>query len=76
MITDIWRIQPVHATILEILREKGSMSDEKLFEILKVFYKGIGSDNFNNTLMRMEVSCLISVSSLLKNKRLIQLIKT
>ena len=56
-------------TVLEILREKGPMSDENLFKILKVFYKGIGSDNFNNLLMKMEVTCLISVSSLSKDKR-------
>ena len=70
-----WQVQPVYATVMEILREKGSLNDSDLFEVLKAFYKDIGADDLNKTLMRMEVTGLISVSSLTKDKRLVQLTK-
>ena len=70
-----WQVQPIYATVMEILQEKGSLSDSDLFEVLKAFYKDIGLDDLNKTLMRMEVTRLISVSSLTKDKRLVQLTK-
>ena len=70
-----WQVQPVYATVIEILEEKGSITDAELFEVLKAFYKEIGFDDLNKTLMRMEVTGLISVSSLAKNRRLVQLRK-
>ncbi len=68
-------MQPVYATVLEVLREKGSMADSELFEALKAFYREIGFDDLNKTLMQMEVTGLINVSSLAKDKRLVQLVK-
>jgi len=70
-----WQVQPVYATVIEILEEKGSITDAELFEFLKAFYKEIGFDDLNSTLMRMEVTGLISVSSLSKDRRLVQLTK-
>lgn len=76
MAGNTWKVQPVYATVVEILHEKGSITDVELFEALKAFYKDIGFDDLNNTLMKLEVSGLISVSSLAKDKRLVQLVKT
>jgi transcription initiation factor IIE alpha subunit len=70
-----WKVQPVYATVIEILVEKGSMTDTELFETLKAFYKEIGFDDLNKALMNMEVTGLISVSSLTKDRRLVQLKK-
>jgi hypothetical protein len=70
-----WRVQPVYTTIVEILRQKGSLTDLELFEVLKAFYKEIGLAEFNTTLMKMEVTGLISVSSLSKDRWLVQLTK-
>ena len=70
-----WQVQPIYATVMEILQEKGSLTDSDLFEVLKAFYKDIGLDDLNKALMRMEVTRLISVSSLTKDKRLVQLTK-
>jgi hypothetical protein len=70
-----WKVHPVYATVIEILREKGSMTDGELFEALRAFYKEIGLDELNKTLMCMEITGLISVSSLTKDKRLVQLTK-
>ncbi len=70
-----WKVQPIHTTIIEILQEKGSLTDVELFDTLKAFYKEIGLSDFNKSLMKMEVTGLISVSSLTKDKLLIQLTK-
>ncbi len=70
-----WKIQPLYAIIIEILDKKGSMNDMELFEAVRVFYKDVGFDDVNKTLMKMELSGLVSVSSLTKGKRLIQLTK-
>ena len=71
----IWKVQPIHLIVVEILENKGSLADTELFEALKAFYKEIGFDDLNRTLMKMEVTNLISVSSLAKGKRLVQLMK-
>jgi len=60
---------------MEILKEKGSLTDEEIFERLKAFYKDIGISELNNALMKMEVTGLISVSTLTKDKRMVQLVK-
>jgi hypothetical protein len=70
-----WQIQPVYGTVIEILKEKGSIADTELFEILKAFYKEIGFDDLNKTLMGMEINRLVSVSTLSKNRRLVELKK-
>jgi len=75
MTGNTWKVQPVYATVIEILREKGSITDMELFDVLRAFYREIGLDDLNNTLMKMEVSGLISVSYIAKDKRLVQLIK-
>ena len=75
MAGNTWKIQPVYVTVIEILREKGSISDAELFDALRAFYKEIGLDDLEKTLMQMEVTGLISVSSLTKDRRLVQLIK-
>ncbi len=68
-----WKIHPVYLTIIEILQERNSITDEELLEMLKAFYKEIGIDDLNRSLMRMEIAGLIYVSSLTKGRRLIQL---
>jgi len=68
-----WKIHPVYLTIMEILQEKGSVTDTDLLEMLKAFYKEIGLDDLNRNLMAMEISGLIHVSSLTRGKRLVQL---
>ena len=70
-----WKIQPVHLIVVEILQRKGSLTETDLFEALKAFYREIGSDDLNKVLMKMEVTRLISVSSLSKRERLVQLTK-
>jgi transcription initiation factor IIE alpha subunit len=75
MLRNTWKVQPIHITVIEILEEKGSLTDEDLFDTLKAFYKEIGFDELNRPLMKMEVTRLISVSSVSKDKRLVHLNK-
>ena len=70
-----WKVQPVYATVIEILREKGSLTDAELLEVLKAFYRDVGFADLNRTLMKLEVTGQITVSSLTKDKRLVQLMK-
>lgn len=70
-----WRIQPLHMVIIEILEKKGSLTDAELLEALKSVYKDLSINELNKILMRMEITGLISVSSLTKGRRLVQLIK-
>jgi hypothetical protein len=70
-----WQVQPIQATIIEILQEKGSMTTADLFEAIKAFYSEIGFAGLKKILMKMEITRLVSVSSLLKDKQLVQLKK-
>jgi transcription initiation factor IIE alpha subunit len=61
--------------IIEILERKGSLTDAELLEALKSIYKDLSINELNKTLMRMEITGLISVSSFTKGRRLVQLTK-
>ena len=68
-----WKIRPLYTTIAEILEKKKSITDVDLLNILKGIYKNLGFNDFNKTLMQMEVSGKIYVSTLTKGKRLVEL---
>ncbi|MCS7120059.1 MAG: hypothetical protein RMJ07_02940 [Nitrososphaerota archaeon] len=70
-----WNMQPLYSAILNILKQKGSLTDEELFDMLKDSCENIGFGEFNKALMRLEVTGLVSVSSLAKDRRIIQLLK-
>ncbi len=73
----MWRAQPLHLAILDILERKGSMTDAELLEALKntSSYRDLSFNELNRALMRMEISGLILVSSLARGKRLVQLVR-
>ncbi|MCD6464770.1 hypothetical protein J7L27_00150 [Candidatus Bathyarchaeota archaeon] len=70
-----WKVQPLHMAIAEILKKKGSLTDVDLLEALKSIYKDLSLNELNKTLMSMEIAGLITVSSMSKGKRLVQLIR-
>lgn len=72
-----WRSQPLYTAIIEYLEKKGSLSDIELLEMLRSSpaYKDLSFNDLNKVLMKMEIAGLISVSSLTKGKRLVQLNK-
>ncbi len=77
MVTKTWKVQPLHLVIFEILEKKGSLTDAELLEALKssTLYRDLNFNEVNKALMRMEISGLITVSSLTKGRRLVQLTK-
>jgi len=72
-----WKFQPLQMAIIEFLEKKGSLTDIDLLEALKSssLYKDLSFNELNKVLMRMEIGGLISVSSLTKGRRLVQLNK-
>lgn len=62
-------------TIIELLENKGSMSDMDLFNLLKESQEDVGFRTFNQTLMKMEIEGKIHVSSLTRGKRRVELVK-
>ena len=61
--------------MLEILNKKGDMTDDDLFDALKREFEDLGYKDFNELLMRLEVSGKIRTSSMARGKRRIELIQ-
>jgi len=69
-----WKTRPAYSVILEILGKKGDMTDDDLFDAVKEEFEDLGFKDFNEELMRLEVSGKIRTSSLARGKRRIELI--
>ncbi len=70
-----WKSRPLDLTIVETLEKKGPMTDTELLDILKEDYSDLGFGMLNQTLLKMEVSGKVYVSSLTKGKRRVELVK-
>jgi hypothetical protein len=68
-----WKTHPAHFTLLEVLQKKGAMSDTDLFEMLTEEHEDLGFKDFNELLMRLEVSGKIRIASSARGKRRIEL---
>jgi hypothetical protein len=71
----IWKIRPAHFVLLEILHKKGDMIDDDLFNQLKEEFEDLGYKDFNDILMRLEVSGKIRTTSMSRGKRRVELIQ-
>ena len=60
---------------MEILTKKGDMTDDDLFGQLKEEFDDLGYKDFNNILMRLEVSGKIRTTSMSRGKRRVELIQ-
>jgi transcription initiation factor IIE alpha subunit len=69
-----WKIRPAYFVVLEILEKKGDMIDDELFSQLKEEYDDLGYKDFNNILLKLEVSGKIRATSMSRGKRRIELI--
>jgi hypothetical protein len=69
-----WKTRPAYFVILEILNKKGDMADDDLFAQLKDEFDDLGYKDFNDLLLKLEVSGKIHTSSLARGKRRIELI--
>jgi hypothetical protein len=70
-----WKTRPAYFVLLEILNKKGDMTDDALFDALHEEFEDLGYKDFNELLMRLEVSGKIRSSSMARGKRRIELIQ-
>jgi hypothetical protein len=70
-----WKTRPAFFVLLEILNKKGDMVDDDLFNQLKEEFDDLGYKDFNDILMRLEVSGKIRTTSLSRGKRRIELVQ-
>jgi hypothetical protein len=70
-----WKSHPVYTQIKELLDRKGPMTDVELFDLLKVTHEGVGFNELNKTLLRMEIEGTIYVSDRTKGKRRVELVE-
>ena len=69
-----WKTHPAYFTALEILQKKGAMADTDLFEAVTEEFEDLGFKDFNEMLMRLEISGKIRTLSMARGKRRIELI--
>ncbi len=70
-----WKTRPAYFFLLEVLHKKGDMTDDDLFEQLKDEYEDLGFKDFNELLLKLEVSAKIRTSSMARGKRRIELVQ-
>lgn len=72
-----WRAQPLYTTLVELLQKRrGASIDTELYRALKKSDSDLSFRAFNKTLMKLEIDGVIHVSSLTKNKRHVELLRT
>jgi hypothetical protein len=69
-----WKTHPAYYFLLEILKKKGAMTDAELFEDLSEEFRDLGFKDFNELLMRLEISGRIRTASVVRGKRRIELV--
>jgi hypothetical protein len=72
--TKTWKTHPAYLTLIETLAKKGTMADTDLFEVITEQFEDLGFKDFNDLLMRLEVSGKIRTSSAARGKRRIELV--
>jgi hypothetical protein len=70
-----WKTKPAYSAMLEVLQKKGDMTDDDLFGQLKDEYEDLGFKDFNELLLKLEVSGKIRTSSMARGKRRIELVQ-
>jgi hypothetical protein len=72
--TKTWKTHPAYFVLLDLLKKKGAMTDTDLFEALTEEYEDLGFKDFNEILMRLEISGKVRTTSLIRSKRRVELI--
>jgi hypothetical protein len=70
-----WKTRPAYFVVLEILTKKGDMTDDDLFGQLKDEFEDLGYKDFNDILLRLEVTGKIRTTSMSRGKRRVELIQ-
>ena len=69
-----WRTHPAYYVMLEILGKKGAMTDTELFDALCKDFEDLGTRDFNELLMRLEIGGKIRTSSMARGKRRVEMV--
>lgn len=69
-----WKTRPAYFVALEFLTKKGDMTDDDLFALIKEEFEDLGFKDFNDLLLKLEVSGKIHTSSVSRGKRRIELV--
>ena len=69
-----WKTHPAYFAILDFLHKKGSATETELFEALTEEFEDLGFKDFNELLMRLEISGKTRVTSTVRGKRRIELV--
>lgn len=70
-----WKTRPAYFVLLEILAKKGDLTDDDLFGALKSEYEDLGFKDFNELLLKLEISGKVRTSSMARGKRRIELVQ-
>ncbi len=70
-----WKTRPDYFVLIEILTKKGDMTDDDLYAQLKDNFDDLGFKDFNDLLLKLEVSGKIRTSSMARGKRRIELVQ-
>jgi hypothetical protein len=74
MPTKTWKTHPAYFVLLDLLEKKGALTDAELFDALIEESKDLGFKDFNEILMRLEISGKIRMTSMSRGKRRVELI--
>ena len=74
MPTKTWKTHPAYFVLLDLLKKKGALPDAELFEALTDEFPDLGFKDFNTLLMRLEIAGKVRVTSMVRNKRRVELI--
>lgn len=69
-----WKTHPAYTSLLSLLQKKGALAESELFDALIEEFEDLGFKDFNELLMRLEVSGKIRVTSMSRGKRRVELI--
>lgn len=72
--TKTWKTHPAYSALIDVLQKKGAMADAELFDALVEEFEDLGFKDYNELLMRLEISGKIRVTSMSRGKRRIELI--
>lgn len=73
--TKTWKTRPTYYVLLEILKKKGDMNENDLFNAVQGEFEDLGYKDFVDLLLRLEVAGKIRTTSLARGKKRIELIQ-
>ena len=74
LLAKTWKTHPAYFVLIELLQKKKTVSDVALFEAVNKEFKDLGFKDFNELLMRLEISGKIQLTSMVRGKRRVELV--